>query len=118
MAATVRKSLSSSRLRELERFGEAMEGFGVNFAVCDTGGELALFRDSGRFTSDTEQLTQWARQVLDQDCSHNRDCENGIMVWRFGDSDRILAVALKSTAIGDKSPESVAAALIDLGAGE
>jgi HD-GYP domain-containing protein (c-di-GMP phosphodiesterase class II) len=37
------------------------------------------------------------------------------MVWRFGDSDRILAVALKSTAIGDKSPESVAAALIDLG---
>ncbi|MHC4362858.1 MAG: HD domain-containing phosphohydrolase [Planctomycetota bacterium] len=115
MAATVRKSLSSSRLRELERFGDALESFGVNFAVCDTDGELALLRDSGRFTSDTEQLTQWARQVLDQDCSHNRDCENGIMVWRFGDSDRILAVVLKSTAIGDKYPEPVAAALIDLG---
>ena len=115
MAATVRKSLSSSRLRELERFGDAMESFGVNFAVCDTDGELALLRDSGRFTSDTEQLTQWARQVLDQDCSEKHKCEDGITVWRFGDSDRILAVALKSTAIGDKSPESVAAALIDLG---
>lgn len=115
MTATVRKTLSSSRLRELERFGDAMEGFGVNFAVCDRGDELALFRDSGRFTSDTEQLTEYGRRVLAQDCSRNRDCEDGVMVWRFGEADRILAVALKTTPIGNRSPESIAAALIDLG---
>ncbi len=115
MTATVRKSLSSSRLRELERFGDAMKGFGVNFAVCDTDGELALLRESGKFTSDTGQLTQWSRQVLDRDCSHDHTGANGMTVWRFGDSDRILAVALKSTRIGNKFPEPVAAALIDLG---
>lgn len=115
MAATVRKSLSSSRLHELDRFGDTMEGFGVNFAVCDESDELALFRDSGRFTSDTEQLAQCGRQVLAQDSSQNGDCGDGVMVWRFGDADRILAVALKSTPIGNKSPESIAAALVDLG---
>ena len=115
MAATVRKSLSSSRLGELDRFAGAMEEFGVNFAVCDTEGGLALLRESGKFTSDTKQLLEWGRQVLDGDCSHNFTDEPDMMVWRFGPEQRILAVALKSTRIGSKSPEAVAAALIDLG---
>lgn len=115
MAATVRKSLSSPRLRELERFGREMEGFGVNFVVCDAEGDLALLCESGGIPSNTEQLTEWGRQVVDRDGSRNSADESGITVWRFGDSDRVLAVALKSTRIGNKSPESVAAALIDLG---
>ncbi|UCF15106.1 MAG: HD domain-containing protein [Phycisphaerales bacterium] len=118
MATTVGKSISSSRLRELERFGKAMERFGVTFAVCDTEGELALLRESERFTSDAEQLIEWGRRALEMDDPHNCADESGITVWRLGDIERILAVTLKSTHIGGESPEPVAVALIDLGADE
>ena len=115
MATTVKKSISALRLRELERFGAAMEGFGVTFAVCDTEGELALLRESGRFTSDTERLTEWGRRAFEKDDPQNCAAEPGITVWRSGDAERILAVTLKSTHIGGTSPEPVAVALIDLG---
>ncbi len=118
MVTTVRKSLSSQWLRELERFGGVMEGFGVNFAVCDTEGDIPLLCDSGGFAGNTEQMAKWARQVLDPNDSHNCADHSGITVWRFGDSDRILAVALKSTRTGNISPEPVAAAMIDLGGGD
>jgi len=115
MATTVKKSISALRLRELERFGAAMEGFGVTFAVCDTEGELALLRESGRFTSNTERLTEWGRRAFEKDDPKNCADEPGITVWRLGDAERILAVTLKSTHIGGASPEPVAVALIDLG---
>lgn len=115
MAATVRKSLSSSRLRELEQFGGRMEGFGVTFVVYDTGGDLVLQCNGGEFTNTQEQLAKWGREVLAHDSPMDYADENGITVCRFGDADGVLAVALKSTRIGSRSPEPVAAALIDLG---
>ncbi len=115
MATTIGKSISSLRVRELERFGAAMEGFGVTFAVCDTDGELALLRESDRFTSDSKLLMELSRQVLDKDNLEDSVNEPGIAVWRLGDTESILAVTLKSTHIGGKSPESVAVALLDLG---
>ena len=118
MATTARKSISSLRLHELERFGAAMERFGVTFAVCDTEGELAMLRESDGFTSDTELLTEWARRALEKDDPLNCPDEPGITVRSLGDAERILAVTLKSTHIGGKSPEPVAVALIDLGEDE
>jgi len=37
--------LSSSQLRELKKFGDRINKFGVNFGVCDINGELILLCD-------------------------------------------------------------------------
>ncbi len=114
MLYTGRKSLSPSQILELEKFGEKISGFGVNFAVCDAEGEIVLQREGGGFKSSEEQLAQWTRQALEQ--SDESDCAGATdaSVWRFCDMSMGLAVVLKSIPHG-KSEETVAAALIDLG---
>lgn len=115
MSNTVIKSLGSAQLLELEKFGARINRLGANFAVCNTEGELLLLCKSGIFESCEEQLGQWARQALDQ--SGPTDCpdKTAAIIRRFGDTNSVLAVALKSGQLCETAQDCHAAALIDLG---
>jgi HD-GYP domain-containing protein (c-di-GMP phosphodiesterase class II) len=115
MMDTVRKSLGPSQMRELERFGSGINRLGVNFAVCDAEGELALLCEGGGFKSSREQLIEWGRQALDQSWRKSSTDETSARVWRFGDANMALAVVLKSARVCNRREDSLAAALIDLG---
>lgn len=111
MLDTIAKSLSSSQLRELKKFGGRIDKFGVNFAVCDTNGELILLCEGGKFESSREQLIKASRQALNQDSEQmGTSCnETDSDVCCFGEANRVLASVLK---LGSKT---VGVALIDTG---
>ncbi|MEE9370197.1 MAG: hypothetical protein V3W45_01895, partial [Sedimentisphaerales bacterium] len=112
MLDTVKKSLGPSQLCELEKFGGRINKFGVNFAVCDAGGELVLLCDGGRFKSSREQLIKLSRRALKQNGEKNCSDDTGMPVWRFGDANPVLAAVLKSARVANKGPEAVGVALL------
>ena len=114
MLDTARKSLGPSQLGELEKFGSRINKFGVNFAVCNTDGELVLLCDGGRFKSSREQLVESSRQALNRNSEKSSD-DTGVPVWRFGDADPVLAVVLKSARVSSKDGEAIGVALLDTG---
>jgi HD-GYP domain-containing protein (c-di-GMP phosphodiesterase class II) len=109
------KNISHSQLREMERFGGKINELGVNFAVCDAGGELVLLCEDGGFKSCREQLTELGRKVLGSNGQENSPQDKDIRVWRFGDTNLVLAVALKSARLGNRRAETFGTILIDLG---
>ena len=109
---TIRKNLGPLQLRALGKYGERISKFGVNFAVCGAGGEIALLSCGGAFESRGEQLEALGRRVLDQS---NGESRNGdVPVWRFGDENVVLAAALR----GGISVEASGVVMIDLGGGD
>ncbi|MHC4456491.1 MAG: HD-GYP domain-containing protein [Planctomycetota bacterium] len=118
MLDTISKTLTSSQLRDLERFGRKVNRFGVNFAVCTADGRLILLCDDGNCKFDTdgnlsntisksnlEQLTKTAIQVLE----HDRGQKSAAPVedvYRLGEHNRFFAAVLESQG------QKVAAALI------
>jgi len=115
MLDTGRNNLAASQLYQLEEFGGRIKKFGVNFAVFDASGELVLLCEGERFKSSKEQLTEWARQALDQSGMKSRTDTADVSVRRFGDENIALGVDLKSARICNKSRVVVGTALIDLG---
>ena len=115
MLDTGSKTLATSQICELEEFGGRIKKFGVNFAVFNATGELVLLCEGERFKSSKQQLTEWARQALDQ--SGMKSCPDAadVSVRRFGDENIALGVVLKSARICNKSRGAVGTALIDLG---
>jgi HD-GYP domain-containing protein (c-di-GMP phosphodiesterase class II) len=109
------KNISHSQLREMERFGGKINELGVNFAVCDAGGELVLLCEDGGFKSCREQLTELGRKVLGSNGQENSPQDKDIRVWRFGDTNLVLAAALKSARLGNRRAETFGTILIDLG---
>ena len=103
--------LSSSQLRELKKFGDRINKFGVNFAVCDANGELILLCDGGKFESKREELIKASRQALNQDSERTGTSYNKADsdVCYFGEANRVLAAVLKSGS------EAVGVALLDTG---
>jgi len=112
---TVRNTIATSQLCELEGFGGRIKKFGVNFAVFDATGELVLLCEGERFKSSKEQLTEWARQALDQSGIKSCPDASDVSVQRFGDENIALGVVLKSARVCNKSRGVVGTALIDLG---
>lgn len=115
MLETIRKNLSLSQLRELEKFGDKISKFGVNFGVCSTDGELVLLCEGGRFKSSREQLVEYGRQTLIQDDQKSRSDDNSVLVRQFEDTNLVLAAVLKYAAVSNKEGRKVGTALIDLG---
>jgi len=112
---TGRNTLATSQICELEEFGGRIKKFGVNFAVFNATDELVLLCEGGRFKSSKEQLTEWARQALDQSGMNNSTNAADMSVRRFGDGNNALGVVLKSARVCNKSRGAVGTALIDLG---
>ena len=115
MLGTITTGISSSQRRQLEGFGERVNKFGVNFAVCDVDSEIVLLRDGGRFKSSTEQLIEYSRQILSQNSNNDSPDKTDVLVQRYGDSSPVLAAVLKSSSGKSKLAEAAAVALIDLG---
>ncbi len=115
MPGMVRNTLSLSQRRQFEGFGARINKFGANFAVCNTADEVVLLCESGKFSSNLEQLIKLSRRVLDQHNEKSCSDEPGMSVWRFGDANLVLAVVLKSARVSNKDGEVIGAALIDLG---
>ena len=107
--------MSPSQLRELEKFGDKINKFGVNFGVCSAEGELVLLCEGGGFKSSREQLVEYGRQALFQDSRKSRSNDAGASIWRFGDANLVLAAVLKSAPVGSKEGRMVGTAMIDLG---
>lgn len=115
MLDTGRNSLTSSQLRELEVFGNRINRFGVNFAVCNTDGEFILLCETEKFKSNREQLAEFAGRALNQDGMKHCYDNARAPVQRFPDMSTILAAVLKSARNGNSCRPAVAAVLIDLG---
>ena len=56
MLTTTEKSLSPSQLEQLEKFGQRVNKFGVNFTVCSSDGKLVLLCEGGGFKSDEKLI--------------------------------------------------------------
>ena len=115
MLDTVRKTLSLSQRRQFESFGSKINKFGFNFAVCNSADEVVLLCEGGKFKSNPEQLSKLSRQALQRLSENSCSDETGIPVWRFGDTNIVLAVVLKSARLSNKDGEVSGTALIDLG---
>jgi hypothetical protein len=59
--------LTSSQLSELESFGDKINKLGVNFAVCNADGELALLCDGAKFKSDKRLIIDNCTTVLEKE---------------------------------------------------
>lgn len=108
-------TLTSSQLHELEALGNRLNRLGVNYAVCDTNGEFVLFCEAEKFQSNRKQLTEFAKQALDQNGMKN--CLNSarVPVRQFEDGSFVLAAVLESVQNGNNRREAVATVLVDLG---
>ena len=92
--------LTSSQLTELESFGAKINKFGVNFAVCNAEGELALLCDGAKFKSDRKLIIDNCTSVLEKEIKGQ---QTSIIDSRF------LAAVLK------RGGQPLAVVLIDLG---
>lgn len=92
--------LTSTQLSELEGFGARINKLGVNFAVCDVEGELALLCEGKKFKSDKGLIIDNCMSVLEKEIKGSK---KSIIDSRF------LAAVLK------RDSQPVAIALIDLG---
>jgi len=111
---TTTPTLAAARRRELEKFGERIARFGVNFAVATADGKIAVLVKGGRFESDLAQLAEAGRCVLDRiEQQRYEGCE--IPVWQFAGDNLLMASPLLMPAViaGYRHPNG--AAIIDLG---
>jgi len=100
------KGLSTSQVRELEKFGQRVNKFGVNFAVCNADGELVVLCDGGRFKSEKKSMIDNCLSVIEESCENEKRETNQLSII----DNQFLVAALKSG-----SGEPGFAALIDLG---
>ena len=115
MPNTTTRELTCLQRRELERFGERMGRFGVNFAALDASGQIAVLLNAGVFESDAQELMDAGRTVLDT-VVEPTPSQQDAKVWQFADGHVLLATALRlpTTAAGSRAPAGVA--ILDLGA--
>ena len=64
--------LTSSQLHQLESFGDKINKFGLNFAVCNTDGELILMREGGKFKSDERLIIEGCSSILEKGIEDNQ----------------------------------------------
>jgi HD-GYP domain-containing protein (c-di-GMP phosphodiesterase class II) len=114
MPDMTKHKLSPSQRRELERFAERIIRFGVNFAVVDESGEIAVLMKGAGGESDPQSLIEAARSVLDA-APDPKGRDEEIPVRLFGDCHVLLAAPLSLPATFAVPRQAVGVAIIDLG---
>ncbi len=107
-------ALVPSQRRELEKFGERLARFGVNFAVLAADGTLAVLLNGGRFESDPEHLREAGRHILARAAEQQYESSD-IPVWQLAEANLVLGVPLLRPPLAVGCREAVGAALLDLG---
>ncbi len=87
MTETTTRPLSAEQLDSLQKFAGTIERFNAGFFVFDTSAECLLDTSATHFSGDLKQIAEYAGHTLQYD---------GSDIQRFGQSDEILAVCLKS----------------------
>ena len=113
VSATVPR-LTSTQRRELETLGERATRFGVNFAVVEPGGQIAILLHAGEFESDTQQIVDTAKEVLAGQTKGPRE-DKDARIWRFSDRHTLLAVGLIPLSRAHDHHPAVGVAVLDLG---
>ena len=107
MPDVIEKKLSSQQLRELKKFAERVNKYGVNFAVFERDGEPVLLCEGGKFKSNKKQLIKASRQALSE--NDNKSCSGpDVQAYRFNKGNEVLAAILRADT------EAAGVALIDL----
>ena len=106
--------LEAAQRRDLEKFGERLGRFGVNFAVVTADGSVAVQVGGGRYASDPEQLRGAGRHILDQAAEQQYDGSE-IPIWQLADTSLILGAPLLRPPVISGYREPAGAALVDLG---
>jgi HD-GYP domain-containing protein (c-di-GMP phosphodiesterase class II) len=110
-----RKTINTSELLELERFGKRLITYGVNFAFCNIDGELALLCQGDRFSSNPEQLKKHGRQALSSNTDEGNYDETYPRILHYNESNHVIAVVLQTYSPNNPQPESLGTAMLDLG---
>lgn len=114
IANATTSALTPSHRRELEKFGERIAHFGVNFAVVTLKGQLPVQVNGGLFESHPEQLLEAGRCVLDR--IEQQQYEGlDIPVWQFAEGNLLVASPLLMPVVISGYRRPVGAAIIDLG---
>lgn len=111
---TTTPCLAPARRRELEKFGERIVRFGVNFAVVTPDGQIPVLVNAGRFESRCEQLLEVGRCVLDR-IEQQQYEGNETPVWQFAEGNLLVASPLLMPIVIAGYRHPVGAAIIDLG---
>ncbi len=111
---TTTPTLAPARRRELEKSGERIARFGVNFAVVTADGRIPVLVSGGLFESHREQLIEAGRSVLDR--VEEMRYEGGeIPIWQFAERNVLVATFLPMPVVIAGYRHPVGAAIIDLG---
>jgi HD-GYP domain-containing protein (c-di-GMP phosphodiesterase class II) len=114
IANATTSALTPSHRRELEKSGERIAHFGVNFAVVTLQGQLPVLINGGLFESRPEQLLEVGRCVLDR-IEQQRYEGPEIPVWQFAEGNLLVASPLLMPVVIGGYRHPVGAAIIDLG---
>ena len=109
MLNTITRKLDLSQQQDLKRFGQKVNHFGFNFAICNIEGELELLCESGKFESDRKLFTDCSLYAFNETVKDIIN-EKEVRVYRLGENGRVLSVFLKFAGL---SPALLA--MIDLG---
>jgi HD-GYP domain-containing protein (c-di-GMP phosphodiesterase class II) len=113
-ANTTTPALAAVRQRELERFGERVARFGVNFAVVTADGRIPVLISAGVFQSCPEQLREAGRAVLDR-IEQQRYEGSEVPLWQFAEGHLLIASPLLMPVVISGYRHPVGAAILDLG---
>ncbi len=114
MPNTTISALAPARRRELEKHGERISRFGVNFAVVRADRQIPVLVHSGLFESDPEQLLRVGQCVLSRIEDQQYEGTD-IPLWQFNEGNLLMAAPLLMPLVigGYRHPEG--AVVIDLG---
>jgi HD-GYP domain-containing protein (c-di-GMP phosphodiesterase class II) len=90
---TTTLEFNASQRRELERFGERLVHFGVNFALVTPDGQIRVLSQAGVFASDPQQLIEAGREACVKAVEGGHEGDH-LPVWQFADAHLVLAVPL------------------------
>jgi HD-GYP domain-containing protein (c-di-GMP phosphodiesterase class II) len=114
MPNTMTPTLTPARRREMEKLGERIARFGVNFAVVTADGQVPVLVNAGLFESRPEQLISAGRCVLDR-IEQQRYEGVEIPVWQFSEGNLLVAAPLLMPLVIGGYRHPIGAAIIDLG---
>lgn len=114
MPNTMTPTLAPARRRELEKLGERIARFGVNFAVVTSDGQMPVLVNSGLFESRPEQLIEAGRCVLDR-IEQQRYEGVEIPVWQFAEENLLMASPLLMPLVIGGYRHPIGAAIVDMG---
>ncbi len=114
MPNTMAPALAPARRRELEKFGERIARFGVNFAVVTADGQIAVLVNAGLFESHPDQLREVGQCVLGR-IEEQRQEGGEIPVWQFAEGNLLVASPLLMPVVIAGFRHPVGAVIVDFG---